>query len=133
MGIIAGRLTKTNTIGTVISWPYPDENLPANGFINGAKSVNPEIKAKATYIDSWFNPPRAKEAALDQIAAGADFVYAERFGLFEACKEKGVYAFGHFVDQNSLAPEVVVSSTIARWDNCIKYDYDGRCERFRRP
>ena len=61
---------------------------------------------------------------LTRIAAGADFIYAERFGPFEACKEKGIYGFGHFVDQNSLTPEVVVSSAIALWDPSIKYLID---------
>ncbi len=121
LGIIAGMMTETKTIGMVTAVPSKNINPLVNAYLEGAKSVDPGVTVKITYIDSWFNPPRAKEAALDQIAAGADFVYAERFGLFEACKEKGVYAFGHFVDQNSLAPEVVVSSTIARWDNCIKY------------
>jgi basic membrane lipoprotein Med (substrate-binding protein (PBP1-ABC) superfamily) len=68
------------------------------------------------YIESWFDPPKGKQSALAQIAAGADFIYAERFGPFETAKEKGKLAFGHFVDQNSLAQDIVVSSTIARWD-----------------
>ncbi len=121
LGIIAGMMTETNTIGAVAAYPYPNVNSPVNAYLEGARSVNKATKIKMTYIDSWFDPPKAKEATLAQIAAGADFIYAERFGPFEACKEKGKYAFGHFVDQNSLAPDVVVSSTIALWDNDIKY------------
>ncbi|MEA1927424.1 MAG: BMP family protein [Candidatus Auribacterota bacterium] len=121
LGIIAGMMTETNIIGAVGAYPYPNINSPVNAYLEGARSVNPATKIKMTYIDSWFDPPKAKEAALAQIASGADFIYAERFGPFEACKEKGKYAFGHFVDQNSLAPEVVVSSTIALWDGCIKF------------
>jgi basic membrane protein A and related proteins len=121
LGIIAGMMTETRTIGMVTAVPSKNINPLVNAYLEGAMSVDPGVTVKITYIESWFNPPRAKKAALAQIAAGADFVYAERLGLFEACKEKGVYAFGHFVDQNSLAPEVVVSSTIARWDNSIKY------------
>ena len=60
------------------------------------------------------------------MAAGADFIYAERFGPFEAVSEKqGSFAFGHFVDQNSLAPEIVVSSAIAKWDPSISAAIDG--------
>jgi len=121
MGMIAGRLTKTNTIGTVISWPYPNENMPANAFIDGAKSVNPKIKAKATYIDSWFDPPKAKEAALAQIAAGADQIYAISFGPFEACREKGIQAYGHYVDQQSMDPETIVASPLALWDPGMRF------------
>ncbi len=115
-GIIAGMMTKSNVIGAVASFPYPNVDLPINGFIAGAKSVNPDIKIRMTYLNSWWDPPKGKQSALAQIAAGADFIYAERFGPFEACKEKGKLAFGHFVDQNSLAPDVVVSSPVARWD-----------------
>ncbi len=121
MGMIAGKLTKTNTIGTVISYPYPNENMPANAFIDGAKSVNPKIKAKATYIDSWFDPPKAKEAALAQIAAGADQIYALSFGPFEACREKGIQAYGHYVDQQSMDPDTIVVSTMALWDPGVNF------------
>ena len=124
LGIIAGMMTETDTIGVVAAFPFGTVNVPINAYLEGAKSVNPNIKMKMTYIESWFDPPKAKQAALAQIASGADFIYAERFGPFEACQEKGKYAFGHFVDQNSLAPNVVVSSTIVNWDACIKYVID---------
>jgi basic membrane lipoprotein Med (substrate-binding protein (PBP1-ABC) superfamily) len=117
MGIIAGMMTKTDTIGAVAAYPFPNVNAPLNGYIAGAESVNPSIEVKSAYIESWFDPPKAKESAEAQIAAGADFIYAERFGPFEAVvAHPGTYAFGHFVDQNSLAPEVVITSVVARWD-----------------
>lgn len=117
MGIIAGMMTQSNTIGAVAAYPFPNVNAPINGYIAGARSVNSDVKVKTTYIESWFDPAKAKESAEAQIAAGADFVYAERFGPFEAVQaHPGTYAFGHFVDQSSLAPEVVVTSVVARWD-----------------
>jgi basic membrane protein A and related proteins len=119
-GIIAGMMSESNVVSSVASYPYPSVNLPVNGFFDGAKSVNPEIKGKVTYIEAWLDPMKAKESALAQIAAGSDFVYAERFGPFEACKEKGVPAFGHMVDQFDILPEVVVSSTLYLWDPVIK-------------
>jgi basic membrane lipoprotein Med (substrate-binding protein (PBP1-ABC) superfamily) len=120
MGVIAGGMTETDTIGAVAAFPYPNVNLPLNGYIAGAKSVNPDVKVKVTYLESWFDPAKGRESAAAQIAAGADFIYAERFGPFEAVSEKpNTFAFGHFVDQNSLAPEIVVSSAIARWDPSI--------------
>jgi basic membrane protein A len=120
MGIIAGTMTETNVVGSVAAFPFPNVNLPLNAYIEGARSVNPDVEAKTTYIESWFDPPKAKESAAAQIAAGADFIYAERFGPFEAVTEnEGTYAFGHFVDQSSLAPAVVVTSAIARWDPAI--------------
>ena len=120
LGIIAGMMTESNVLGAVGGYPYPNVNLPINAWLEGARSVNPDVKIKMSYIESWFDFPKAKEAALAQISAGADFIYAERYGPFVACKEKGKYAFGHFVDQHDMAPEVVVCSTITRWDPAIK-------------
>ena len=124
LGMLAGMLTKSNVVSVVASFPYPVVNSPVNAFFEGAKAVNPKIKPVMTYIESWFDPTKAKEAALAQIAAGSDFVYAERFGPFEAAKEKSVLAFGHFMDQHDLAPDVVVSSTEAYWDPIIRYLID---------
>ena len=124
LGIIAGKESKSGVIGAVAAYPYDSVNDSINGFVDGAKSVNPNIKAKVTYIESWFDPAKAKEATYAQIASGADFIYAERYGPFEAAAEKGALAFGHYVDQNSQAPDLVVNSTIAKWDPSINYVVD---------
>lgn len=113
-GIIAGKMTKTNILGVVAAIPIGEVNRLVNAFKAGAQSVNKNVKLKVAYIGSWFDPPKAKEAALAQIEAGADLIFAERFGVFEACKEKGVWAFGNMSDQNQLAPEVVITGPV--WD-----------------
>ena len=116
-GIVAGMMTETNKISGVAAFPFPNVNGPLNAWIAGARSVNPDIEASVTYIESWFDPATAKESAAAQIAAGSDMVYAERFGPFEAVQEAdGVYAFGHFSDQVSFAPEVALTGPIALWD-----------------
>lgn len=92
-GIIAGMMTKNDTIGAVAGFPFADVSVQVNGFVEGAKSVNKNLKVKMTYIESWYDPTKAKEAALAQIASGADYIYAERFGPFDACKEKGGVCF----------------------------------------
>ena len=66
------------------------------------------------YIDSWFDPTKAKELALAQIDAGADILYAERDGVIEAAKERGKLAIGNMLDQATLAPDTVITSTV--WD-----------------
>jgi len=121
LGLIAGSMAENDVVGCVASFPVPNENLCINGYFSGARAANPGVKTVVTYIESWYDPPKAKEAALAQISAGADFIYANTYGPFGACKEKGVYAFGHSVDSNSLAPEVVVSSTLYRWDPYVIY------------
>ena len=113
-GIIAGRLTKSNVLGVVAAIPIGEVNRLVNAFKAGALKVNPKVKVKISYIGGWFDPPKAKEAAIAQIEAGADLIYAERFGVFEAAKEKGVLAFGNMSDQNALAPGVVITGPV--WD-----------------
>ena len=113
-GVIAGRLTKSNTLGVVAAIPIGEVNRLVNAFKAGALSVNPKVKVKISYIGGWFDPPKAKEAAIAQIEAGADLIFAERFGVFEAAKEKGVLAFGNMSDQNALAPSVVITGPV--WD-----------------
>ncbi len=113
-GIIAGKMTESNVLGVVAAIPIGEVNRLVNAFKAGALSVNPDVTLKVAYIGGWFDPPKAKEAALAQIETGADLIYAERFGVFEACKEKGVLAFGNMSDQSELAPDVVITGPV--WD-----------------
>ena len=116
-GIAAGMMTETNQISAVAAFPFPNVNGPLNAWVAGARSVNPDIEASVTYIESWFDPATAKESAAAQISAGSDMVYAERFGPYEAVQEAdGVYAFGHFSDQVGFAPDVVLTGPVALWD-----------------
>jgi basic membrane lipoprotein Med (substrate-binding protein (PBP1-ABC) superfamily) len=109
--MLAGGLTKSNKVGVVGGYPVPEVNRLVNAFIAGAKEVNPVVEVLVNFINSWFDPAAAKEAALAQIDAGADVLYAERFGVIEAAEEKGLFAFGNMSDQNEL-PEFVVSSPV---------------------
>ncbi|RKX74414.1 MAG: BMP family ABC transporter substrate-binding protein [Spirochaetes bacterium] len=120
-GVIAGHLTKTNILGIVAAIPINEVNRLTNAFIEGARSVNDKVKVKISYIGSWFDPPKAKEAALAQIEAGADLIYAERFGVFEACKENNVLSFGNMTDQHELAPSVVITSAVWNMWPTIEY------------
>jgi len=113
-GLIAGKMTKSNTIGTVAAMDIPEVARLTNAFCTGAKEVNAETKCKVTFIGSFFDPPKAKEAALAQIDAGVDVIYAERFGVIEAAAEKGVLAISNMSDQSSLAPETVITGPV--WD-----------------
>jgi basic membrane lipoprotein Med (substrate-binding protein (PBP1-ABC) superfamily) len=113
-GVIAGRLTKSNVLGVVAAIPIGEVNRLVNAFKAGALKVNPKVKVKISYIGGWFDPPKAKEAAIAQIEAGADLIFAERFGVFEAAKEKGILAFGNMSDQNAMAPAVVITGPM--WD-----------------
>lgn len=113
-GMIAGRLTGNNTVGAVAAMTIPEVNRLCNAFCAGAKEVNPDVTCKFSFIGSFFDPPKAKEAALAQIDQGVDVIYAERFGVIEAAAEKGIPAIGNMSDQWELAPETVVTSVV--WD-----------------
>jgi basic membrane protein A len=120
-GMIAGAMTKSNKIGVVGGVPVPEVNRLVNAFIAGAKKTNPNAQVLVSFINSWFDPAAAKEAALAQVDAGADVLYAERFGVIDAAKEKGLWAFGNMSDQNSLAPELVLTGPVWNMDPTVDF------------
>lgn len=120
-GLIAGKMTQSGVVGVVGGYPVPEVNRLINAFTQGAKEANPDVKVKVTFINSWFDPAAAKEAALAQIAAGADVLYAERFGVIEAAAENGLLAFGNMSDQNSLAPDTVVTGPVWNMTPTVQY------------
>jgi basic membrane lipoprotein Med (substrate-binding protein (PBP1-ABC) superfamily) len=120
-GMLAGGLSKSNTIGVVGGYPVPEVNRLVNAFTKGAKEINPAAKVLVTFINSWFDPAAAKEAALAQVDAGADVLYAERFGVIEAAKDKGLFAIGNMSDQNELAPDLVVTGPVWNMSPTVEY------------
>ncbi len=96
-GMIAGMMTKTNTVGSVAAMDIPEVDRLVNAFCQGAKDANKDVKCKVTFIGSFFDPPKAKEAALAQINAGVDAIFAERFGVIEAAHEKGHHRLLQYV------------------------------------
>ncbi len=116
MGILAGSMTETNRIGMVGGYPIGEVNRLFHAFIEGARSVNPEVEFKVTFIGSWYDPPKAKEAAFAQIEAGVDVLYAERAGVVDAAREKGIIAFGNVNDMNKEENGTDVVVTSALWD-----------------
>jgi basic membrane lipoprotein Med (substrate-binding protein (PBP1-ABC) superfamily) len=120
-GMLAGGLTESNIIGVVGGLPVPEVNRIVNAFTAGALAVNPEVDVKTSFINSWFDPAAAKEAALAQVDAGADVLFAERFGVIEAAAENGLCSLGNMSDQKELAPESVVSGPV--WNMQPTVDY----------
>jgi basic membrane lipoprotein Med (substrate-binding protein (PBP1-ABC) superfamily) len=114
MGMIAGTITKTNKIGMVGGYPIGEVNRLFHAFMAGARSVNPDAQFKVTFIGSWYDPPKAKEAAFAEIEAGVDVLYAERAGVVDAAREKGILAFGNVNDMNKEenGKDVVVTSAL---------------------
>lgn len=109
-GMLAGNISKSNTFGSVGGYPIPEVNLLINAFRDGVREVNPDAKFLNGFIGAWFDPPKAKEAAIAQIDAGADIMYAERFGVSDAAQERGILAIGNVIDTQADYPETVVAS-----------------------
>jgi len=123
MGILAGEMSKSKKIGMVGGYAIGEVNRLFHAFMNGARSMNPECEFKVTYIGSWYDPPKAKEAAFAQIEAGCDILYAERAGVVDACREKGILAFGNVNDMNKEegGTDVVVTSALWHMEGAIDH------------
>ena len=123
MGIIAGNMTEARKIGMVGGYAIGEVNRLFHAFMNGALSVKPDIQFKVTFIGSWYDPPKAKEAAFAQIEAGVDIMYAERAGVVDACREKGILAFGNVNDMNKEenGTDVVVTSALWHMESAIDH------------
>jgi basic membrane protein A len=111
-GMIAGGMSKSGKIGMVGGFPIPEVNRLMNAFMAGAKEVNPKAEFMVSFINSWFDPPKAKEAAFAMIDKGADVMYAERFGVSDAAKERKVLAIGNVINTQDKYPDTVVASAL---------------------
>jgi len=129
-GMVAGGMTKSNKIGMVGGFPIPEVNRLMNAFMAGATEVNPKVEFSVSFINSWFDPPKAKEAAFAMIDKGADVLYAERFGVSDAAKEKGKLAIGNVINTQAQYPDTVVASALWLFepsaDRAIKLVKEGK-------
>lgn len=120
-GIIAGAMTKSNNIGMVGGFPIPEVNRLMHAFMAGVKETAPDTTFQVAFIGSWFDPPKAKETAFAQIDAGADILYAERFGVSDAAKEKGVLAIGNVIDTQADYPDTVAASALWHFEPTLDH------------
>jgi basic membrane lipoprotein Med (substrate-binding protein (PBP1-ABC) superfamily) len=111
-GMIAGGMTRTNKIGMVGGFPIPEVNRLMHAFMAGAREINPKVEFTVTFINSWFDPPKAKEAAFAMVDKGADVLYAERFGVSDAAKERGKLAVGNVINTQDKYPDTVFASAL---------------------
>jgi basic membrane lipoprotein Med (substrate-binding protein (PBP1-ABC) superfamily) len=111
-GIVAGAMTASGNIGMVGGFPIPEVNRLMHAFMAGVRETRPDATFQVAFIGSWFDPPQAKETAFAMIEAGADVMYAERFGVSDAAMERGVLAIGNVIDTQPEYPETVVTSAL---------------------
>ena len=116
-GVIAGKMTKTNTLGVVGSIPIPEVIRNINSFTMGAQSVNPKIKTKVVWVNEWFNPPKETEAATSLINGGADVLMqnTDSPAVLKTAQERGKRAFGWDSDMTAYGPKAHLGSAIINW------------------
>ncbi|MDM0031927.1 BMP family ABC transporter substrate-binding protein [Variovorax sp. J22P271] len=116
-GVIAGSMTKSNTLGVVGSVPIPEVLRNINSFTLGAQSVNPKISTKVVWVNEWFSPPKETEAATALINGGADVLFqnTDSPAVLKTAQEKGKRAFGWDSDMTAYGPKAHLASAIINW------------------
>jgi basic membrane protein A and related proteins len=116
-GMVAGGMTRSNVLGFVGGIELPPIEAAYQGWVNGATAVNPRVRSRKIYLNSFDDAAAGREAALALIQVGADMFHhnadAAALGVFQAAKESpGVYVFGANADQSRLAPDRVLGSAV---------------------
>ena len=117
LGIIAGRMTKSNRLGYVGSFPIPEVIRDVNSFTLGAQSVNPDVKVNMVFINTWFDPPKEKQAAKGLIDAGADVLFGieDSPSVLQEAAANGVHAATWNSDMSRFGPEAFLSAVVLNW------------------
>lgn len=119
-GMLAGTMSESNVFGSVGGYPIPEVNLLINAFRMGVMEVNSDATFLNGFIGAWFDPARAKEAAIAQIDAGADILFGERIGTADAAQERGIKAIGSLIDYTPRYPETVFANAIWHYGPTIE-------------
>jgi basic membrane protein A and related proteins len=116
-GVVAGAMTKSNTLGVVGSIPIPEVIRNINTFTLGAQSVNPKVKTKVVWIGKWFDPPKEGEAAQSLINGGADVLFqnTDSTAVLQTAEKNKKLAFGWDSDMSAFAKEAHLGSAIIDW------------------
>ena len=116
-GVIAGKMTKSNTLGVVASIPIPEVIRNINSFTLGAQSSNPKVKTIVVWVNEWFNPPKETEAATSLINGGADVLFqnTDSPAVLKTAQDKGKRAFGWDSDMTAYGPKAHLASSIINW------------------
>jgi basic membrane protein A len=116
-GVIAGKMTKSNTLGVVASIPIPEVVRNINSFTLGAQSVNPKVKTKVVWVNEWFNPPKETEAATALINGGADVLMqnTDSSAVLQTAEKMNKRAFGWDSDMTAYGPKAHLGSAVINW------------------
>ncbi len=117
LGHIAGKMTESNVIGYIASFPIPEVVRGINSAYLAAKAVNPEVEFKIVWVNTWFDPAKEADAANALIEQGADVImqHTDSPAAMTIAEEKGIYAFGQASDMKQFGPNARLSSIIDNW------------------
>ncbi|RZL31693.1 MAG: BMP family ABC transporter substrate-binding protein [Rubrivivax sp.] len=117
LGMLAGKRTKSNTLGYVAPFPIPEVIRNLNAFVLGARAVNPKVNAKVVWINSWFDPPKEREAAQALMNQGADVMYqnTDSPAIVQLAQSKGLWAIGQDSDMARFGPNAQLSANVLNW------------------
>jgi basic membrane protein A len=123
-GALAALMSKTGKIGVIGGFPIPQQIADHNGYIFGARLVNPSVKVSSVFINNWMDVSKAKEAGLAMIDQGVDVIGVTAspmgFGGIKAAEDRGKFAIGAYMDVNRVAPDTVISSSVFIWHAAMK-------------
>ncbi len=116
-GLIAGKMTKTNTLGYIASFPIPEVVMGINAAYLGAKSVNPDIKLKIIWVSTWFDPGKEADAAKALTDQGADvlFQHTDSPAAMKLAEQKGLFAIGQASDMKAFGPNAQLTALVNNW------------------
>jgi basic membrane protein A and related proteins len=116
-GVIAAHMSKSGVLGYISSFPIPEVISGLNSTMLGAQTVNPDIKIKIIWVNTWFDPPREADAAKALADQGADVLmaYADSPATLQIAAQRGIWAFGQSSDMINFGPHTQLTSTIDNW------------------
>src|ERR1700681_3428789 len=117
LGVLAGRTTKSNTLGFVGSFPIPEVIRNIDAFTLGARSANPKIHTKVVWVDTWYDPGKERQAAEALIAQGADVLgqNTDSPAIVQVAEKHGVHAFGWDSDMSKYGPHSQLTANTENW------------------
>lgn len=116
-GVAAGKLTKTNTIGYIATFPIPEVYRDIDAAYLGAKSVNPNVKIKIVWVNTWYDPAKETDAANTLIDQGVDVLlqHTDSPAPMMVAEKRGIHAVGQASDVSSYGPKAHIFSIQDHW------------------
>ena len=117
IGQIAGKMTKTGVIGYVGAFPIPEVVSGINSYFLGAQSVNPNVKIKVVWVNSWFDPAKEADAGKALLDQGVDVLaqHTDSPAPLQQAEARGKYGFGQASDMERFAPKAQLTSIVDNW------------------